>query len=301
MGRRRKGRAISGWVIVDKPAGPTSTAVVNKVRWAFEAQKAGHAGTLDPAATGLLAIALGETTKVIPHLTDALKAYEFIVNWGAATNTDDADGMVIATSPQRPSHADVIAALPHFTGQIDQVPPQFSAVKVDGQRAYAKARAGEDVEVAARPLFVDSLDLVQHDTQSSTLHMVCGKGGYVRAIGRDLGQTLGCLGHVRSLRRIWSGPFDVQTAVSLDHIEAAARTPQVDRYLRPTEDGLCDLPLVTVNAVAAGHISHGNPADVLSSTAGFGDTCWASHQGKAVALGTYRAGRFQPSRVLNLP
>ena len=155
MGRRRKGRDISGWVVIDKPAGMTSTAVVNKVRWAFDARKAGHSGTLDPEATGVLAVALGEATKTVPFVTDALKAYRFEVTLGAATNTDDAEGEVIATSENRPSDHDIEAALDAFIGDIEQVPPKFSAVKIDGQRAYAMARAGEDVELHARPLFVE--------------------------------------------------------------------------------------------------------------------------------------------------
>ena len=157
MGRTRKGRDISGWVIVDKPAGLTSTAVVNKIRWAFDAKKAGHAGTLDPEATGLLAVALGEATKTIPYITDATKAYEFTVNFGAATNTDDAEGEVTKTSDLRPDDAQIVEALQGFLGEIMQVPPQFSAVKIDGQRAYKLARAGEEMQIAARPLWVEEL------------------------------------------------------------------------------------------------------------------------------------------------
>ena len=208
MARTRKGRAISGWLVVDKPAGVTSTTVVNKVKWAFSAQKAGHAGTLDPAATGVLAIALGEATKTVSLITDALKCYRFVVTLGAATTTDDAEGTVIATSDQRPTDADILAALPAFRGDIDQIPPQFSAVKVDGARAYDLAREGEEMDLAARPLWVDRLDLIgRPDADHVELEMVCGKGGYVRSIARDLGRSLGCLGHVQWLRREWSGPF----------------------------------------------------------------------------------------------
>ncbi|MCV6593220.1 MAG: tRNA pseudouridine(55) synthase TruB, partial [Silicimonas sp.] len=192
MARRKKGRDISGWLVVDKPAGLTSTAVVNKLRWALEAKKAGHAGTLDPAATGLLAVALGEATKTVPYVTDALKAYAFDIRIGAATNTDDAEGEVVETSDVRPDDEAIRAALTGFTGDIMQVPPAFSAVKIDGERAYAKARAGEDVELAARPLFVESLELTARpDPDNATLEMICGKGGYVRSIARDLGRALG--------------------------------------------------------------------------------------------------------------
>ena len=224
MARRRKGRDISGWLVVDKPAGPTSTTVVNKVRWALNANKAGHAGTLDPDATGVLAIALGEATKTVPFITDALKAYEFTVRLGVSTNTDDAEGEVLETSDLRPDDETIKAALTRFIGDIQQVPPQFSAVKVDGQRAYKRAREGEAMELAARPLWVESLLLTDRpDADHVTLEMVCGKGGYVRSIARDLGQILGCLGHVRELRRTWSGPFEANDALTMAQIEEICR------------------------------------------------------------------------------
>lgn len=299
MGRKRKGRDISGWVVLDKPAGPTSTAMVNKLRWAFDAAKAGHAGTLDPAATGVLVIAFGEATKCIPIVTDALKAYRFTVRFGQATNTDDAEGEVVATSDSRPTDDEIRAALPAFTGEIMQVPPKFSAVKVDGERAYALARGDEDFELAARPLWVDSLDLISRpDADHAELEMVCGKGGYVRSIARDLGEALGCYGHVTALRRTWSGPFECEGALTLDVLEAEERTPDLDRWLQPIEVGLADLPEVRVSAESAARIGNGNPAQVISTDADFGDEVWASHQGRALALGTYRAGEFAPSRVL---
>lgn len=303
MGRKRKGRALSGWVIVDKPVGPTSTAVVNKVRWAFQAQKAGHAGTLDPAASGLLAVALGEATKVIPYVTDALKAYRFTVRFGAATNTDDAEGEVIARFDLRPTDGAITEALTQFTGDILQVPPKYSAVKIDGERAYALARDGEDFEIEPRPLYVDELKLVARpDDDHAELEMVCGKGGYVRAIARDLGEALGCLGHVTALRRIWSGPFDVEEAVGFDAIEAAAQQPEIDQYLRPVSDGLIDLPQVTVGETGAVRLRNGNPGQVISAPADleFGDTAWAAHKGEPLAIGIYRAGQIHPTRVLNL-
>ena len=190
MGRKRKGRDISGWVIVDKPAGITSTSVVNKVKWALDAKKAGHAGTLDPEATGVLAVALGEATKTVPYITDALKAYTFTVRLGQATNTDDAEGEVISSSDLRPTDDEIKAALGGFVGDVMQVPPQFSAVKVDGVRAYKKARDGEEMELAARALWVEELLLVDRpDADHVTLEMTCGKGGYVRSIARDLGES----------------------------------------------------------------------------------------------------------------
>ena len=233
MGRRRKGRDISGWLVVDKPAGITSTSVVNKVRWAFDAKKAGHAGTLDPDATGVLAVALGEATKTVPYITDAMKAYSFIVRLGQATNTDDAEGEVIAESDARPTDDEIRAALGPLTGDIMQVPPQFSAVKIDGERAYKRARDGEEMELAARPLFVEELNLVARpDADHVELEMICGKGGYVRSIARDLGAALGCHGHVVSLRRVWSGPFEAEDGVSLDLLDELAKSEELDQYLR---------------------------------------------------------------------
>ena len=296
----RKGRDVSGWLVIDKPAGITSTAVVNKVKWAFGAKKAGHAGTLDPGATGVLAIALGEATKTVPYITDALKCYRFTVTFGAATNTDDADGTVIATSALRPGAADIAAALAPFRGDILQTPPQFSAVKIEGERAYDLARNGETVDIAPRALWVEKLELIAcPDPDHAELEMVCGKGGYVRAIARDLGAALGCLGHVQSLRRVWSGPFDVADGVTLDQIEALAKTEALDAFLRPLEAGLADLPQLPATAEGAARLRNGNPGMVISSDVDYGDEAWASYQGKAVAVGIYKAGELHPSRVFN--
>ena len=300
MARTKKGRAISGWLVVDKPAGITSTAVVGKVRWAFGAQKAGHAGTLDPAATGVLAVALGEATKTVPYITDALKCYRFMVRLGASTNTDDAEGVVIATSDQRPDNAQIEAHLAQFRGEIMQIPPQFSAVKIDGDRAYDLARQGEVIDIAARPLWVEKLELIgRPDADHVELEMVCGKGGYVRAIARDLGASLGCLGHVAWLRRVWSGPFDAQDGISLDTLDALAKTDALLAYLRPLEQGLHDLPELPATPEGAARLRNGNPGMVISSTVGYGDEAWASYLGRAVAVGIYKAGELHPSRVFN--
>lgn len=302
MARTRKGRDISGWLVVDKPAGVTSTAVVNKVRWAFEAKKAGHAGTLDPAATGVLAVALGEATKTVPYITDALKCYRFRVRLGAATTTDDAEGQVTETSARRPSEAEIAAALPAFRGEILQVPPQFSAVKVEGERAYDLAREGEALDLAPRPLWVESLEILgRPDADHVDLEMVCGKGGYVRAIARDLGRALGCLGHVAWLRREWSGPFAATEGLSLEEIDRLARTPELDRHLRPLEEGLADLPELKATAEGAARLRHGNPGLVIAADVEFGEEAWASYQGRAVAVGTYQAGELHPSRVFVPP
>ncbi|MFN4099163.1 MAG: tRNA pseudouridine(55) synthase TruB [Pararhodobacter sp.] len=301
MARRSKGRAVNGWLVVDKPAGVTSTAVVGKVRWALEAQKAGHAGTLDPAATGVLAIALGEATKTVPFVTDATKGYRFVVNWGAATDTDDAEGRVIETSSTRPDDAQIDAALAAFRGDIQQVPPQYSAVKVEGERAYDIARAGEAMDLAARPLHVEKLVLTRRpDADTAEFEMVCGKGGYVRSIARDLGAMLGCLGHVAWLRREWSGPFRADAGLTMAQIEAMARTPELDSYLLPLEVALHALPELPLAPEGAVRLKNGNPGRVLSSRAAPGDTAWASYEGKPVAVGTYIGGELHPNRVFNL-
>lgn len=297
MGRNRKGRPVSGWVVVDKPAGITSTAVVGKVRWAFDAQKAGHAGTLDPAATGVLAVALGEATKTVPLITDALKGYRFRVRLGAATTTDDAEGDIIATSDARPDDAQINAALGAFRGQIEQVPPQFSAVKVDGERAYDIARAGEEMDLAPRPLWVERLEVVgRPDPDHVDLDMVCGKGGYVRSIARDLGAALGCHAHVAWLRREWSGPFDCDGALSMDMLQDLGRSPDLDAHLRPLELALTGLPELRATDDGAARLRNGNPGQVLGM-AEWGEQVWVSHGGRAIAIGTYRGGEVAPSRV----
>ncbi len=301
MARRRKGRDISGSLIVDKPAGLTSTAVVNKVRWALDAKKAGHAGTLDPEATGVLAVALGEATKTVPYITDALKAYRFTVRFGQATNTDDAEGEVIASSDARPSDEDIKEALHGFVGDIMQVPPQFSAVKIDGERAYKRARDGEEMEIAARPLWVEELLLTDRpDPDTAVLEMTCGKGGYVRSIARDLGKTLGCHGHVVTLRRLWSGPFEADQGITLEQIDALARTPELDAHLLPLETGLADLPELKCTAQGAARLRNGNPGMVVPGDAEYGDEAWASFEGQPVAVGRFKAGELHPSRVFNL-
>ena len=299
MARKRKGRDISGWLVVDKPAGITSTAVVNKVRWAMDAKKAGHAGTLDPEATGVLAVALGEATKTVPYITEALKAYVFTVRLGQGTNTDDAEGEVISESDLRPDDDAIKGALGGFVGDIMQVPPQFSAVKIDGERAYRKARDGEEMELAARPLWVEELLLIDRpDADHVVLEMTCGKGGYVRSVARDLGEALGCKAHVKSLRRIWSGPFQASEGVTLDQVDAMAKTPDLDQYLQPLEIGLADLPEVRCLAESVAKLRNGNPASVIASDVEYGEEVWASYEGKAIAVGTYRGGDMQPTRVL---
>ena len=298
MARGRKGRAVSGWLVVDKPAGITSTAVVNKVKWAFQAQKAGHAGTLDPAATGVLAVALGEATKTVPYVTDALKCYRFVVRWGAATSTDDAEGAVLAVSDVRPGAAAVEAALAAFRGDIAQVPPQVSAVKVDGARAYDLARAGQVMDLAARPLRVERLELTGlPDADHAAFEMVCGKGGYVRSIARDLGQALGTFGHVLWLRREWSGPFRASQGIDLATIERLARTEALDACLLPLEIALAGLPRVDATPEGAARLRNGTPGMVLGPVQDWGTEAWAAFDNRALAVGIWQAGMLHPARV----
>jgi tRNA pseudouridine55 synthase len=301
MARRKKGRAISGWLIVDKPLGVTSSAVVNKAKWAFDAQKAGHAGTLDPEATGVLAIAFGEATKTVPYVTDSMKAYRFTVRLGQATNTDDGEGEVIAESDNRPTADEIRAALPAFTGDIMQVPPQYSAVKVDGQRAYKRARDGEEMELAARPLLVESLELIEMpDADHAVLEMICGKGGYVRSIARDLGQALGCFGHVVQLRRVWAGPFEVSDGISFQTLDEMAKDRKLDEFLLPLEAGLHDLHELACTPEGAAKMRNGNPGMVIASDVEYGEECWASLNGVPIAIGVYKSGELHPNRVFVL-
>ena len=295
---RKTGRDISGWLIVDKPAGVTSTAVVGRVRWALDAKKAGHAGTLDPDATGVLAVALGEATKTVPWLTEALKAYDFTVIWGAETATDDASGAVLRQSASRPDRAAIEAALPALTGQIEQVPPAYSAVKVEGERAYDLARAGAAPDLAPRPLWVESLRLVSADAGSARFEMVCGKGGYVRAIARDLGRALGCLGHVGSLRRIWSGPFRAEDGVDFAAIDRPNAAALAARLL-PLDAALTGLPQLRATPEGAVRIRNGNPGDVVTG-ADYGQHVWVSEGGRPLCIGRYMAGQVHPDRVFNL-
>lgn len=290
MMARRRGREVSGWVIVDKPAGPTSTQVTGRVRGAFDAVKAGHAGTLDPAATGVLAVALGEATKTMPFVADGQKTYRFVVRWGAETTTDDAEGTVVRTADSRPEAAAVMAALPGFRGDIMQVPPAFSAVHVEGRRAHEIARGGGKVALEPRALHVARLDLVECLVPDrAVLEMTCAKGGYVRSVARDLGRALGCLGHVETLRRVRAGPFGEVDAVPLADVEA-----EPEAHLRPVEMALAGVRRVDVDAGAAERLWHGNAVAVEGDVG----AAWAALDGLALAIGRVEAGLFRPARVL---
>ena len=301
MGNSKVKHNITGWIIVDKPAGMTSTTVVNKIKWACGAKKAGHAGTLDPSATGILAIALGEATKTIPYVTNRPKSYIFEVKWGEATDTDDSEGTIIHESPMRPSEKDILAAIPLFRGEIEQTPPLFSAVKINGKRAYALARKGHEFDIAPRSLLVSSLRLEKYiSNNNAILALECGKGGYVRAIARDLGLKLGCYGHVTWLRRISSGSFNLPMASSLDELLKVSKSPEIFNFIYPLEFGLETLKQGTCSLSAADKIKNGNCAPVLCAGAKSGDEIWVSYCEIPIAIGKYQSGSFFPKKVFNL-
>ncbi|MCI4662699.1 MAG: tRNA pseudouridine(55) synthase TruB [Neomegalonema sp.] len=301
MARRKKGRPVHGWLIVDKPYDIGSTQVVSKARWALQAQKAGHAGTLDPLATGVLAVAFGEATKTVPYVMDALKCYRFTVTWGEARSTDDLEGEVIARSDQRPGRTAIEALLPEFQGEVMQRPPQFSAVKVDGERAYDLARDGAAPELAARPIWIEALSLIETpNPDEAVFEMICGKGGYVRSVARDLGERLGCHGHVSALRRLWSGPFDLRNAISFDKLDELRDTEGAQDCLISVATGLDDIPALAVNEGQAAQLRQGRAIPAIGVDLGYGDTVWASLEGEPVAIGVVKASMMHPSRVFNL-
>lgn len=296
MNEKRQKRDVSGWLVLDKPYDMTSTQAVGKVRWLFGAKKAGHAGTLDPLATGILPIALGEATKTVPAVQDGTKVYHFSILWGSATTTDDAEGEVTATSDYRPAESEVQAALGAFTGEIMQTPPAFSAIKVNGERAYDLARAGETVELAPRPVFIESLKLLVHGDKSSDFEMTCEKGTYVRALARDLAERLGTHGHVNRLHRAAVGSFTDARAVTLEALEASTNR---DALLLPVSAGLANLPELRLDPDQANAIRHGNPVLLTGANAPLWiDAAWVSFAGKALALGKVEAGHFKPDRVI---
>ena len=303
MARRKKGKLVHGWLVLDKPQGMTSTQAVGAVKRLFEAQKAGHAGTLDPLATGILPIALGEATKTVPFAVDGEKAYRFTVRFGAETDTDDSEGAIVETSESRPSRAAIEAVLDDFTGEISQVPPRYSAIKIDGNRAYDLARSGAAVELEPRTVVIEDLRLVEMpDAETAVFEAECGKGTYVRAIARDMGRTLGCLGHVIALRRTRVGSFDETDAVGLDALQAAAQEGEaaLAGQLLPVEAALEALPDLGVGPGDAASLARGQSvlvrgrdAPVLTGAA------WAHFKGRILALGELEKGAFRPTRVFN--
>jgi tRNA pseudouridine55 synthase len=310
MARRKKGIPLNGWLNIDKPQGMTSTQVIGRVRRFTDAQKLGHAGTLDPLATGILPIALGEATKTISFAQDRDKVYRFTIKWGEARNTDDTEGEITQTSPKRPSPAEVEALIPRFLGNIQQVPPKFSAIKVDGERAYALARSGEDVELAPRTVTVYALRALGHTPDSSEFEMECGKGTYVRSIARDMGQILGCFGHISALRRTAVGPFTENNAISLDALEEMVQSAGPDRSLLPVETVLDDIPVLAMTATEISRIRQGQTIRLLSrqdfdrlSAAGadeMTELVLALSDNKPLALLSKQGPELHPVRLFNL-
>jgi tRNA pseudouridine55 synthase len=298
MARRRKGQKVDGWIVFDKPVGMTSTQAVGFVRHHFQAQKAGHAGTLDPLASGCLPIALGEATKTVPYIQDGRKMYRFTVGWGHETSTDDLEGVVTASSHERPSKEAVQAILSSFTGEIQQVPPRFSALKINGERAYDIARDGGHFTLEARSVTVYRLELISMpDAESAVFEAECGKGTYIRSLARDMGQALGCLGHIKALRRLRVGPFEEASFVSKDQIEG----DNINALLLPVEEGLFDVASITVNQADAGRLSQGMDILLRGKDAPVsGEAVYALSAGRLIALGEIKAGRLVPKRVFQI-
>ncbi|QND58483.1 tRNA pseudouridine(55) synthase TruB [Mesorhizobium huakuii] len=322
MGRRgkKKGRPVSGWVVLDKPVGMGSTEAVSKIKWLFQAEKAGHAGTLDPLASGMLPIALGEATKTVPYVQDGAKIYRFTVAWGQERSTDDLEGPVTKSSDLRPAEAEVKALLPKYTGVIMQTPPQFSAIKIAGERAYDLAREGETVDIPAREIEIGRLDVIEHHADHTIFEIECGKGTYVRSLARDMGRDLGCFGHISELRRVEVEPFTPEDFVTIAELEAARFGTQdeakpepaddadaidvpvdfgaIDALLVDTSAALDCLPQIAISDDAATKIRLGNPVIIRGRDAPVeAEEACATARGKLVAIGAIEQGMFKPKRV----
>ena len=310
--RRREKHDINGWIVLDKPVGMTSTHAVSIVKRLFAAKRAGHAGTLDPLASGCLPIALGEATKTVPYVMNGRKIYQFTVRWGEERDTDDAEGRVVETQAKRPTEHEIQALLPQFTGTIAQVPPRFSAVKIDGERAYDLARNGEEVELAERPVDIHRLELVaMPDPDHALFAAECGKGTYVRSLARDMGRALGCLGHVSALRRTSVGPFAETDAVAVDRLQDAAATPAPSggpplpgglmALLQPVATALQVLPMLNVSQADGARLARGQPVLLRGRDAPIMQGVVAiSSQGNLIALAEVSSGELHPRRIFNL-
>lgn len=303
--RKPKGRAVSGWLILDKPVDFGSTEAVSKIKWLLNAQKAGHAGTLDPLASGMLPIALGDATKTVPYVMDGRKIYEFTVSWGEERSTDDLEGEVTASSDTRPAEQAIRDLLPNYTGVIQQIPPQFSAIKIAGERAYDLARDGETVEIPSREVEIFRLTLLGVGENEAHFEVECGKGTYVRSLARDFGRDLGCYGHISNLRRTFVAPFGedkmvpLADLVALEEIEDRdERLAALDAYLIDTAEALSSLPHLPVTEEQAHRIKMGNPIILRGNSAPVEEPeAYATVRGKLVAIGEIGQGEFRPKRV----
>ncbi|MGY8934723.1 MAG: tRNA pseudouridine(55) synthase TruB [Alphaproteobacteria bacterium] len=306
--RKRRGRVVNGWLIVDKPSGMTSTTVVNRVKHLYDAAKAGHSGTLDPLATGLLPIAFGEATKTVPYVMDGLKTYRFTLRLGQRTETDDAEGDVVEESDVRPSEEDIRAALPQFIGNIQQTPPIYSAIKVNGERAYDLARANKPVVLEPRPIYIEDFQLIGYtDSDHADFLVISGKGAYMRSLARDLAQVVGTEGHISALRRLKVGPFTENDAISLDELDSIGQIVALEQRLLPVAAALDDIPALRLTGIEASRLKNGQTVSLLRKVdlqriADFidGDTVLATGQDGPIALVRYMAGEVQPIRLLNL-
>ncbi|MGB9164811.1 MAG: tRNA pseudouridine(55) synthase TruB [Rhodomicrobium sp.] len=304
---RRKGNDINGWLILDKPQGLTSNQALGRLKRLYNPKKVGHAGTLDPLATGVLPIAFGEATKTVAHVVDCEKTYDFTIRWGVETDSDDAEGQPVRTSGERPSREAIEAALPAFIGDIMQVPPCYSAIKVDGERAYDLARDGDAVELTPRPVSVYELDIEEPISPELTrLICACGKGTYVRSIARDLGRALGCYGHIAALRRTSVGPFDEENAISLEKLEQFSNS--ADGYsalmgaILPVETALDGIPALAISGDDAARLKRGQSILIRGGNAPIlKGPIYATSRGLLVAIGEVERGEMHPIRVFNIP
>ena len=303
---KRVKNKVDGWVVLDKPIGLGSTSAVGRVRWLFGAAKAGHGGTLDPLATGVLPIALGEATKTVPFVMDGRKEYRFTLRFGEARSTEDGEGEVTATSDNRPTDAAIRAALAGFLGEIDQTPPAFSALKIDGQRAYDLARAGEVVEMKSRKVTIGRLELLDRpDADHADFVVGCGKGTYIRSLGRDLALVLGTVGHLSALRRTVAGPFREEGAISLSKLEALGHNSRLLGALAPVATALDDIPALAMTEAQADRLRQGQPVLLTRDAPPSGALLRAECGQKLVALVRleFSPGHgvsLQPVRVFNL-
>jgi tRNA pseudouridine55 synthase len=304
---RRRGNEIHGWLILDKPAGLTSNQALGRLKHLFNPKKAGHAGTLDPLATGVLPVAFGEATKTVPHVVDCEKSYDFTIRWGVETDTDDAEGQAVKTSEERPSREALEAALPRFLGDILQAPPSYSAIKVDGERAYDLARDGEAVELAPRTVTVYALEIAGTPSPDLTrLICECGKGTYVRSIARDLGRALGCYGHIAALRRTSVGPFGEGHAISLETLENLSNSGGGQEALLstviPVETALDGIPALAISGDDAARLKRGQPILIRGGNAPIlKGPVYATSRGVLIAIGEVERGEMHPVRVFNIP
>jgi tRNA pseudouridine55 synthase len=297
-GQKRSSRLeINGWINLDKPTGVSSTQAVGRLKFLFNAKKAGHAGTLDPLASGVLPVAFGEATKTVPIVQDGAKSYRFRVRWGEESATDDAEGEIVARSDRRPAPAEIESFLPRFVGEILQTPPTFSAIRIAGARAYDLARDGETFEIEARPINVYRLELIAAESNDAVLEAECGKGAYVRAIARDLGRALGCYGHVIELRRTRVGPFSVDSAVALDRLPDDADL--MARAILPLQAGLAEIPILPIDRSGAAILRRGQKLLLRGPTPTEG-RAYVESFGTPIAFGFVENGYFVSTRVFNL-